>query len=352
MNVEHMEIESCVFDSDGTYSRCCSVERDALENKLRNIYSSQWCEITSSGINAIFSTLYTIFENTPSAHLFYVSDEIFEFTKLLINKLSKTFQKTVVYFNVDNPSNLKNSIDILKRDICCIYLESCSNPTNKSLDLNTLSYISNFSFPVVVDNTWLSPVKFNPLDYGADVSIDSCTKYLSGGKCIAGCVNFKNYDDLSKNVAANISLFGTHVSKDFCLTILHRLESLSNRVNNATARTEQFYNFLMTLKTVDTIYYNKTMKPCVIQIGILIDETLKYLFNEYTPEDIYDAIEKIVTSHKILFETSFGKNYDSIDSYPKYYNGKLFLRVAIGYESNETFHHNIKNLINNLHGKL
>lgn len=43
------------------YDRRCSLMRSKLENNIKSLYDSQWCEITSSGLNAISMVLYSLF---------------------------------------------------------------------------------------------------------------------------------------------------------------------------------------------------------------------------------------------------------------------------------------------------
>lgn len=62
-------------------------------------------------------------------------------------------------------------------------METCSNPSNKVPSLKKLVEQVREVDPkciIVVDNTFMSPVLFRPLDYGVDIVIESATKYLSG----------------------------------------------------------------------------------------------------------------------------------------------------------------------------
>lgn len=317
-----------VFDENGTYSRCCSVSRDKLENKIKSLYKSQWCEIASSGMNAISMTLYSIFSNDDK-HIVYVSDQIFGFSKSQILKLSQTFNKSVVYFDVEDPKEITAGLLFLKDKISCVYMESCSNPKCKMMNAENIQYISKHA-KLIVDNTWLSPVLYNPFKYGSYIVVDSCTKYLSGGMCIAGCINFKYYDNITKLIARNISLFGIHVTKDTCDTVYNRLESLETRVNNASVRAYELY---MALINNVIVYYNTKYKPAVMQIAIKCNNT--------------NDLENIVEQHDFKYETSFGKSYDSIDSYPKYYDNHLHLRINVGYDDNSLIP-KIEKLINYL----
>jgi cystathionine beta-lyase/cystathionine gamma-synthase len=51
---------------------------------------------------------------------------------------------------------------------------------------------------VIVDNTWLTGVIFNPLKHHADVSLASLTKYYGAGTAIAGAIVFKEFKYFSE----------------------------------------------------------------------------------------------------------------------------------------------------------
>ena len=336
--------KNLVFDSNGTYTRTCSVERDKLENKLKELYGSQWCEIACSGINAIYITLFSLFESTNKKYIL-VADELFGFTKSTLSMLLKIFQIEQLTFDYNNPEQILELIDSHKNDIVCAYFESCSNPNNLSIDWTSsvLNQIHDSGIITVVDNTWLSPAKFNPFDYNISSVIDSCTKYLSGGSCIAGCINFKEYDEITKRISRNISLMGIHVSPVHCEIVLKNLDTLKARTENATKRTVEIVNFLKKINAVKCIRYNEIMKPCVIRFAV--KTKLKIA-------ECLEILESTCKTHLIEYSTSFGKCCDSIDTYPKVFESMLHLRLGVGYLHDDTFCERLKSFIDELSTKL
>jgi cystathionine beta-lyase/cystathionine gamma-synthase len=71
-----------------------------------------------------------------------------------------------------------------------IYVETFSNPTLAVMDIPALAAIAHGAgLPLVVDNTFLSPALYRPLEDGADLVIHSATKYLSGhGNLLGGVI--------------------------------------------------------------------------------------------------------------------------------------------------------------------
>ncbi len=72
----------------------------------------------------------------------------------------------------------------------CFIVESISNPLLKVADIPALANLAHrYGASFLVDNTFASPYLVNPIKHGADFSIHSATKYLSGhGDVLAGVV--------------------------------------------------------------------------------------------------------------------------------------------------------------------
>eukprot|EP00913_Durusdinium_trenchii_P014462 g13566.t1 len=80
----------------------------------------------------------------------------------------------------------------------------------------------------VCDNTWLSGALFNPLDHGADLVVESMTKYVSAGMCIGGAVLGPN--GLMAPILSWIKAFGIFVGQDHCQLFAEGLQSLHARM--------------------------------------------------------------------------------------------------------------------------
>ncbi len=72
----------------------------------------------------------------------------------------------------------------------CIFLETIGNPRCDIPDFEAISEIAHEAgIPVIVDNTLASPVLCRPFDFGADVVVHSCTKFIGGhGTSIGGII--------------------------------------------------------------------------------------------------------------------------------------------------------------------
>jgi methionine-gamma-lyase len=89
--------------------------------------------------------------------------------------------------NMCNLDEVKNSIDDQTK---LIYIETPANPTNDIIDIQACAdLIHEVGGKCVVDNTWASPALQRPLELGADLVVESLTKYINGhGDCLGGAV--------------------------------------------------------------------------------------------------------------------------------------------------------------------
>lgn len=74
-------------------------------------------------------------------------------------------------------------------DTRAIYVETVCNPTMEVMDVSALAKIAHDAGALlIVDNTFLSPALYPPIEDGADLVIHSGTKYLSGHGNMATCL--------------------------------------------------------------------------------------------------------------------------------------------------------------------
>lgn len=86
-----------------------------------------------------------------------------------------------------DPANFEKAIDANTR---CLYVESIGNPRCDVPDFEAIAAIAHkHGIPLIVDNTMATPVLCRPFDFGADVVIHSCTKFIGGhGTSIGGVI--------------------------------------------------------------------------------------------------------------------------------------------------------------------
>ncbi|MEU5214903.1 aminotransferase class I/II-fold pyridoxal phosphate-dependent enzyme [Streptomyces sp. NPDC020807] len=112
-------------------------------------------------------------------------------TYATLSDLAARWGVDVTYVSGTDPEEVRAA---LRPETRLLYLETIANPTTRVSDTPALAAVANEAgVPVVVDNTFASPLLCRPLDHGADVVVHSATKYLSGhGDVLGGVAVFKD----------------------------------------------------------------------------------------------------------------------------------------------------------------
>src|SRR5690606_27093863 len=106
------------------------------------------------------------------------------------NLLAHTLPKQgidVRSYDYEKPESLRSLIDD-KTNL--VFVESIGNPLGNIIDLEEIAKIAHeYGVPVVVDNTVATPVLQKSFDFGADIIVQSLTKYIGGhGNSIGGII--------------------------------------------------------------------------------------------------------------------------------------------------------------------
>ena len=104
-----------------------------------------------------------------------------------------------------------------------VFLESPSNPLLRVSDIAAIAEIAHRNGAiVVVDNTFMTPLLQKPLDLGADISVQSATKYLGGHADLLGGVAATNDDALAERLWHLQMITGAMLSPtDSYLSLIH-----------------------------------------------------------------------------------------------------------------------------------
>jgi cystathionine gamma-synthase len=147
----------------------------------------------NSGMSSISATLIAL---TKSGSKILVPYEMYGTTIQLIDLLQQKFdvKKISVY------PDTKDIIEEIKRsgpDI--VFIETITNPTLRIFDVPEIAKTCNdLGCSLIVDNTFATPILYNPIEHDARIVIHSVTKYIAGhNDIIGGVVVVKNQEDLN-----------------------------------------------------------------------------------------------------------------------------------------------------------
>lgn len=151
----------------------------------------------------------------------------------------------------------QNQLDAaLEKPTDVVYFEPLSNPTLDIINTPTvIRKAHEAGAKVVIDNTFLSPYLFRPIDHGADVVLHSATKYLCGhGDALAGVITTRD-PDLGEEVVRTRNTYGGILSPLNAFLLLRGIKTLSIRMDRHVTNARTVADFLESHPRVKRTYY-------------------------------------------------------------------------------------------------
>ncbi len=120
---------------------------------------------------------------------------------------------------------------LLRPNTRMVWLESPGSLTMEMQDVAVISAAAHRCGALVgVDNTWAGPFGFTPLDHGADLCVQACTKYLGGhSDVLMGSVSMRD-EALYRSLRDLQAVMGQAVSAEDCFLVARGLDTLEVRV--------------------------------------------------------------------------------------------------------------------------
>ena len=174
------------------YTRLQNPTNDAVANKIAALEGGVGAMLTSSGQAANFYALFNICE---AGDHFVSSSEIYGGT---FNLFGVTMKKLGIECTFVSSEASEEEIDAAFRENTkALFGETISNPGCSVLDIEKFARIAHrHGVPLVVDNTFATPINCRPFEWGADIVTHSTTKYMDGHATQVGgvIVDSGNFD--------------------------------------------------------------------------------------------------------------------------------------------------------------
>ena len=166
------------------YTRINNPTNDVLEQRLAALEGGIAAVVTASGTAAIATTLLTLLK--AGDHI-VASSSLYGGT---YNLLSVTLPRHGITTTFVDPSNPENFQKAAQENTRTFFIESLGNPKLDVLDIEAISKQAKaYKVPLIVDNTVATPYLLNPIAHGANIVIQSLTKYINGnGTALGGAI--------------------------------------------------------------------------------------------------------------------------------------------------------------------
>lgn len=158
------------------YTRLGNPTIDAVEKKIAALEGGVGAMCTSSGQAASLMSVLNIC--TAGQHM-VCSSAIYGGTFNLFYKTLREMGIEVTF--VPPTSTLEELRAAMQENTRCVFAETLSNPSLVVADLETFAQAAHGQgVPLIVDNTFPTPINCRPIEFGADIVVHSTTKYLDG----------------------------------------------------------------------------------------------------------------------------------------------------------------------------
>ncbi|WP_203558171.1 O-acetylhomoserine aminocarboxypropyltransferase/cysteine synthase family protein [Bacteroides sp. 214] len=174
------------------YTRLQNPTNDYVAAKIAALEGGVAAMLTSSGQAANF---YAIFNICQAGDHFVCSSAIYGGT---FNLFAVTLKKLGIEVSFVHPDSTEEEIAALFRpNTKLLFGETVSNPSLEVLDIEKFARVAHAQgVPLIVDNTFPTPINCRPFEWGADIIVHSTTKYMDGhATAVGGCiVDSGNFD--------------------------------------------------------------------------------------------------------------------------------------------------------------
>ena len=173
------------------YTRLQNPTNDAVAKKIAALEGGVGAVLTSSGQAANF---YAIFNICEAGDHIVTSNEIYGGT---YNLFGVTLKKLGIECTFVNPEASEEEIQkAFRPNTKVLFGETITNPGCNVLDIEKFARIAHKNgVPLIVDNTFATPINCRPFEWGCDIVTHSTTKYMDGhatqvGGCVVDSGNF------------------------------------------------------------------------------------------------------------------------------------------------------------------
>ena len=168
-------------DKGYTYSRAGNPTVKALEDRIATLEKAEYATCFSSGLaatNALFLTLLKAGDRVV------VSDVCYGGTVRLLEQILTKFGVEADFVDTSDEAKLAES---LQKPAALVFIETPANPTLKLTDIALAARLAHEAGALLaVDNTLLSPALQRPIELGADIVLESTTKFFDGHNATIG----------------------------------------------------------------------------------------------------------------------------------------------------------------------
>lgn len=229
------------------YTRTKNPTRTILEDALAKLEAGSHGIVTSSGMSAI----HLVFNYFPAKSEFLVSRDLYGGSYRYFQELER--QSAAVFHYFDDLDSLKRQ---LTERIDAVFLETPTNPLMQEVSIaDTAKLAQQKQSLLIVDNTFSTPLRQQPLKEGADIVVHSGTKFLSGHNDILAGVVVAKDSDIGEKLAWLSNTTGPTLSSFDSWLFIRSLKTLKVRFEQQERNAQEIAEALGQFPQVEKVLY-------------------------------------------------------------------------------------------------
>ena len=183
-NSAHAAARFGLADPGNIYSRLTNTTQDVLERRIAALEGGVGALAVASGAAAI---TYSILNITRAGDHIVAAKTIYGGTYDLLQHTLVPYGVTTTFVDPEDVSNFEKAI---RPETKALFIETFGNPNGNIIDVDAVAAIAHaHKIPLIIDNTFATPVLFRPIEHGADIVVHSATKFIGGhGTTIGGVI--------------------------------------------------------------------------------------------------------------------------------------------------------------------
>ena len=183
-NSKHAADRFGLRDAGNIYGRLTNPTEDIFERRIAALEGGIAALSVASGAAAI---TYAIQNVALSGDHIVAARNIYGGTYNLLAHTLIDYNIETTFVDPLDPSNFEKAI---KDNTKALYIETLGNPNGEIVDIEAVAEIAHsHGIPVIIDNTFATPYLLRPIEHGADIVVESATKFIGGhGTSIGGVI--------------------------------------------------------------------------------------------------------------------------------------------------------------------
>ncbi|XP_041357148.1 cystathionine gamma-lyase-like [Gigantopelta aegis] len=233
------------------YSRSGNPTRVCLEKCIAATEGAKHGMCFSSGL----ATTMTITHLLQLGDHIVSMDDVYGGTNRLFRNTAPKMGLELSFVDCTNLDEVKKA---MKPNTKMVWIETPTNPTMKLVDIEAVCKIARAASKdvfIVVDNTFMSSYFQRPLDFGADISMHSLTKYMNGHSDVVMGAAALNRDDLHEKLRFLQNAIGPVPSAFDCYLVNRGLKTLHVRMREHEKNGMAVAKFLESSSRVERVIY-------------------------------------------------------------------------------------------------